>query len=376
MTGNQSCKVLVVGAGPAGASLACFLAVKGVDTVLIDKKSEIDRPVRCAEYIPANLVNLFEMHISGIELKTEEMITYIDYAESNTVKAPGLMLDRKTFTRSLAEDFIKKGGTFLRRSKAISFTEKAGSIKAAVDCGGNKISITTQIVAGADGPNSIVGRYMDSKNSSYILGLNENIPAEATDKSKTLVFFSPDIPGGYGWLFPREKSINLGIGCETPHDRILESLDLKGIYRAFKNNVLSMDLIKTGGPGHTIPEGKITAGLIPSSGLIRNPVKDRFVLTGDAAGLSNAVTGAGIYNAVLSAHITSGVVLKALEKKDIGFLRNIEEEYENSFSMSLERAAARREEFLTRWPEGVRSEEDFKKLVMDCWVSYKEYWKK
>ncbi|MCJ7472519.1 MAG: FAD-dependent monooxygenase, partial [Actinobacteria bacterium] len=48
----DSCGVLIVGAGPAGASLASFLAGKGIECILIDKKKRIDIPLRCAEYVP------------------------------------------------------------------------------------------------------------------------------------------------------------------------------------------------------------------------------------------------------------------------------------------------------------------------------------
>ena len=71
------CDVLVIGAGPAGTSLAYYLSREGIRTILVDKKSEIEKPVRCAEYVPASLPGLFDIHISGVELKTKSMTTYL-----------------------------------------------------------------------------------------------------------------------------------------------------------------------------------------------------------------------------------------------------------------------------------------------------------
>ena len=41
--------ILVIGAGPAGSSAAKHAAINGADVVMIDKKSEIGSPKRCAE---------------------------------------------------------------------------------------------------------------------------------------------------------------------------------------------------------------------------------------------------------------------------------------------------------------------------------------
>ncbi|NLU03499.1 MAG: FAD-dependent oxidoreductase, partial [Methanothermobacter sp.] len=40
--------VLVIGAGPAGSTAAKHAALGGADVLLIDKKSEIGAPKRCA----------------------------------------------------------------------------------------------------------------------------------------------------------------------------------------------------------------------------------------------------------------------------------------------------------------------------------------
>src|SRR6185436_20961191 len=42
--------VVVIGAGPAGASTAAFLAERGVDVLLLDR-AQFPRPKPCAEYL-------------------------------------------------------------------------------------------------------------------------------------------------------------------------------------------------------------------------------------------------------------------------------------------------------------------------------------
>ncbi|TET50474.1 MAG: hypothetical protein E3J58_03500, partial [Actinomycetota bacterium] len=232
------CDVLIIGAGPAGASLTFYLAEEGIGTILIDKKSEIDTPLRCAEYVPAAIGRLFGGPISGISCTTVSMDTYIDYEYANTIPSPGFILDRPVFLKSLIDSFTESGGKFLPGTKALSFDDgngggrKPGSGKPDIQqkdrqnngpgmvtttvqgAGGKRSTVKSRIVVGTDGPNSIVGKYIGSTNSTYILGLGENIPVEAKDKKKTLIFFSPGIEGGYGSLYPKAGTTNHGIGCQ------------------------------------------------------------------------------------------------------------------------------------------------------------------
>ena len=77
MEKTQKSEVLIVGAGPAGAALAFYLAGEGIETTLIDKKKRIDTPLRCAEYVPRAIGRLFDRPISGINRSTVSMDTII-----------------------------------------------------------------------------------------------------------------------------------------------------------------------------------------------------------------------------------------------------------------------------------------------------------
>ena len=237
---------------------------------------------------------------------------------------------------------------------------------------GERSVVKSRIVVGADGPNSTAGKHIGSTNSSYLSGLGENIPVKAKDKKKTLIFFSPEIKGGYGWLFPKKDSINLGIGCQN----LEKNMDLKSLYNSFKRKVASMDLLESS--GDLIPAGKMAAGLIPSSGMLKKIVSGSFILAGDAAGLTNPITGAGIYNAILSAKIISGIISRALKAGDPGLLAMIEKEYENTFGISLRRAVKKRKMLISGWESaaGTGDKISFEKLIKQCWISFKPYWKK
>ena len=121
----------------------------------------------------------------------------------------------------------------------------------------------------------------------------------------------------------------------------------------------------------------LMAGLIPASGMLKKTVSGSFILAGDAAGLTNPITGAGIYNAVYSARIISNIIPRALKVGDPGMLAMIEKDYKNTFSISVRRAVEKRKMLMSGWKSATGSGDmkNFKKLIRICWVSFKDYWR-
>jgi flavin-dependent dehydrogenase len=134
------------------------------------------------------------------------------------------------------------------------------------------------------------------------------LPAQlpAGDAPHDLVFDFAPIAGGYGWLFPKGDHINVGVGgfvpkngesgpgdvaCETVTRALLESYTRSklGVRLCEVNAHVSGQHLGLGGDGY-VPRGRV-------------------LLTGDAAGLVDPLTGEGIYSAIKSGQAAAAAAM-------------------------------------------------------------------
>ncbi len=430
MQNIQKCDVLVIGSGPAGASLAYYLAKKNLSVVLVEKKKNIDWPVRCAEFVPANIAGLFDFKISGINNEVSILETYCASSKKEKFKliaqtaAPGFILDRHIFVNDIISKYESLGGELLKCNKAIAVKYNSEHfIVTLSNTSSQKYSyIETRIIAGADGPLSFTGKIMSAGISADIptslsVGLHTGMSASA-DKSLNIdttdisrhsvmcstntsfmyaiqqnpailpdqlychkVFFAPYIRCGYGWVFPKTKSMNLGIGQDS-------AAELKSTLNTFINHLILSGFLNPDPADLKLnltdlnpnladfdKNKKITAiaGIAPVSGIVEKPASQGLILVGDAAGLCNPVTGAGIFNAIYSARLASETILKALKHNDLRILAEIKQVYEKEFGSSINRALEKKTSMAKNW-DGYMSP-PFPDIVRQSWVAFKDYWK-
>jgi len=389
-----NCDVLIVGAGPAGASLAYYLSSLNLRAVLVERKNQPDIPVRCAELVPKNLFSLFKDKIDGINCEISRMMTFVNGVFKNEILSPSYMLDRQSFVSSLIEKFKENGGLFLN---SMSFTDikslhtgkkeiDKNEVKSGVqdfyynsinsilfgNIDKHELSIKSKIIVGADGTISRVRKKIKEmfdingkQNPEFMLAFQETISKQKPYKDYSLVFFYPYITNGYGWVFPKSNTINIGIGSVPATDSLNDS-DLREKYEKFKNDIKSLGFIS--GKEKTL---KRISGMAPCSGIQHPCSISNFVFAGDAAGLCNPVTGAGIYNAVLSSGIISEHIFDFFKSGDFNRLNDIDSVFDDYFRISMERALEKRRQINSGW-----NSSDFDSLIKNTWVSFKDYWEK
>ena len=348
----EAVDILVVGLGPAGARAAAAAASRGARVVAVDRKREAGLPVQCAEFVPAPL----GAEVAGLASCVRQRITAMDTfvegeAASRTAPFPGHMLERAKFDAQLVAD-AERSGAQCRFATTVRSIASDGTVSLS-----DGARVAPRVLIGADGPRSIVGRAIQRENRELVETRQVTVPLlvahEATD-----IFLSASIPGGYGWLFPKGDRAHLGAGVSPKHKPAL-----KAIVAA-----LHARLATEGRAGREILA--MTGGAIPVGGMLEprgRLGRVTVLLAGDAAGLANPVTGAGISAAVQSGALAGEAAARVVEGHDAA-TDDYADELEATFGPAIARALRRRRELLRAAPTPSPAE------LRRGWIAYPEYW--
>lgn len=350
----ERCDVIVIGLGPAGASAAAAAARAGCSVLAVERKHAPGLPVQCAEFVPAMVgIDVGNLAASSIQ-HIGSMATYIeDDAADIRDQFPGHMIDRAGFDAGLVRD-AQDSGAHCRFGVCVRQVAADGAVALSDDS-----IVHAEVLIGADGPRSTLGRAIGRVNRELVetrqITVPLLLPHEATD-----IFLSVDIPGGYGWLFPKSSIANLGAGVEPVFRHKLSEIVSK----------LHRMLVEHGRVGREVLA--LTGGLIPVGGMLKPWCRhgDALVLlAGDAAGLTHPVTGAGIASAVHSGRLAGEAARRWLSGNQHAG-EDYEEELESIFRAALDRAVARRQELAQASSHGRSGRDVFQR----GWIAYPQYW--
>jgi geranylgeranyl reductase family protein len=347
--------IVIVGLGPAGSRAASAAAAAGLDVVALERRTEAGRPVQCAELVPA----LLDQEVRGLGAARRQtvgrMCTQVECEPADELdNFPGSMIDRAAFDGKLAAD-AARAGTDCRFGVSLSGVGPDGVVH-----GSDGSALRPRVVIGADGPRSRIGAAIGRANLDLVETRQITVPLLAPHDA-TDIFLRADYRGGYGWLFPKGAVANFGIGVVPDARRSLKPL-LAALHH---------ELVHAGRVGRDVL--CLTGGAIPVGGRLvsmgwlgRVPV----LLAGDAAGLANPVTGAGIAAAVQSGTL-AGQAAAAWLSGTSHALDGYEDELHDIFDAALARALRRRRALLAAYGRGRQPD---RTQLRAGWIAYPEYW--
>ncbi len=329
-------EVLIVGAGPAGATLAYELARLGVKVLLIDKAQFPRRKtcggglnLRTVRLLPFDLSPVIENVISGIHFSRR-----LDYPFTRRYPEPFMMtVSREKFDHYLVREAEKAGAFFLPGNSFLSLAPQNDGLQVTTSSG----SFTTNFLVGTDGFNSAVARKAAIPLlTARILAVHSEVPVSLLPEQEPDMIHIDwgSLKRGYAYLFPKNSHLAVGAGAFEP-----ASQKIKDYQRAF----WAVLWRKEDAPPFS------AAGFFLPLRRRRSPIhRGRCLVLGDAAGLVDPFTGEGIYSAVRSAQLAAPY-LADFVKNGFSSFQPVQEEIDRALTPELECSRLFRELFM-RWP--------------------------
>ncbi|GAA4589501.1 geranylgeranyl reductase family protein [Planotetraspora phitsanulokensis] len=321
--------VIVVGAGPSGATAAFFLARAGLNVLLLEK-TRFPREKVCGDGLtPRAVKELIGMGVDidgpgwirnkGLRVVGGGLRLELDWPDLHSYPDFGLVRTRMDFDQILAEHAVRNGVTLIQEVTVTGpvLDERSGHIvgvTARKD--GEDVTYGARLVVAADGNSSRLSLAMGlHKREDRPMGVAVRTyytsPRHDDDylESWLELWDGERLLPGYGWIFPvGDGTSNVGLG-------------LLNTSAAFKN-IDYRDLLKRwvkGMPaewGYTEENmvGSIRGAALPMA-FNRQPHYTRgLVLVGDAGGSINPFNGEGIAYAMETGRTAADVIVQALSR--------------------------------------------------------------
>jgi len=317
---NREVDVLVVGAGPTGSTAAKYAARGGADVLLIEKRSEIGTPVRCGEGVAKRWLEEI-----GLAPSREFICHEVDGArviapdgsslivdENRAGNECGYVLERDLFDRHLAKEAAKAGSEVMIKTSAVDLLREDGRVTGAkCEHMGDRFDVRADVVIGADGFESQVGRWAGLathlRTRDIDACLQYTMVGIAGDPRLNDIYLGSCAPGGYAWVFWKEPDVaNVGIGVNL--SRIHDRAEAKKYLDALIARTPSL------AKGEIIEE---VAGAVSVSMPLEKTIAPGVVLAGDAARLIDPLTGGGILNGCLSGKFAGEIAAEAAQAGDV-----------------------------------------------------------
>jgi geranylgeranyl reductase family protein len=334
-SGPERVDVLVVGAGPAGSTVAGRLAQAGHRVLVVEEHARVGRPVQCAGLVSARVLEL--SGASGTVVREVRGATVFGPSlRSVDFRAPeprAFVIDRAGLDVHLADRAAKAGAEFRTGTR---FDARVGQEADGVRVrlrgpDGSDREVVARLVVGADGVTSAVARAFRLRRPVEILPAFEaEYPTSPGDSDTVEVYLGRSIaPGLFGWWIPDgHGGARVGVAADadgTPARVYFERL-LAALARRFGRPLANPTAFVASG----IPIGRLPRYVGP-----------RVLLVGDAAAQVKPLSGGGIFTGMRAAELAASVAHGALEQDDLGerrlgeYLRRFDAELGDEFRRAL-----------------------------------------
>jgi geranylgeranyl reductase family protein len=337
--------VLVVGAGPAGAATAYWLARWGHDVCVVERKT-FPREKTCGDGLtPRAVRQLADMGLTdalathhrfvGLRALAHGRALELRWPAHPDLPGHGYVVRRRDLDQLVAENAANAGATLWTGTDATAPLVERGFVRGALVRRANDAShgasageeVRARYVVVADGANSRFGRALGTfRTKEWPYGTAIRGYWESPRHDEPWIESALDVKDrsghplpGYGWIFPvGDGTVNIGVG-------------LLSTFRDFKSvntTQLLQEYVATAPEYWQLePEkgcGRPTSGRLPMGGSVGPKAGPTYLVVGDAAGTVNPFNGEGIDYAYETGRLAAEVLHDALASNDPAALHQYE----------------------------------------------------
>jgi geranylgeranyl reductase family protein len=297
--------LVVVGAGPAGAAtaLGALTADPRLRVLLLDR-ADFPRDKSCGDGIAPHVLDA--LRTVGVHDVTDGWTPVrrlrLDRGASSVerdLSRPVWVIPRRVFDARLVERAADAGAVLVRHRVRSVTAGRNGAVVDGLHRG--------RVLVAADGAHSVVADSVGRPPGRRALAIRGYAPTPAARRGRQVIVYGHRRQPSYAWSFDLGDGLaNVGYGellgdpADPPSRRVL------------------LDQLEELLPG-TVATGTAWRGHhLPLSGWRWHQPDGRVLLTGDAAGLVNPMTGEGIYYAVATGLSAGRAAARALASDDPG----------------------------------------------------------
>ena len=289
--------VIVVGAGPAGATAARILSAGGLSVLVVERRT-FPRAKPCAGWVSPWVFDLtgvtprdYGTRATLVPFSSLVVWDARDTAREvafNRVRGYGIIRSEfDAFLVSLiqgARIIEGTGVTDIRRKAGMLIINGRYAAPVVIGAGGHRCPVAR--LFGRISPNE---RYVTAVVSETLLG-REVIASLTPHPGVPQIIFNDDFTG-YGWYFPKGDYLNIGVGTTTAvrlgvhRDALMTRLKRRGMIPDHGRHPLARF------SGHSYKLMRVSPRLLCTDGVL---------LAGDAAGVAYNMSGEGIGPAIFS----------------------------------------------------------------------------
>lgn len=315
--------VIIVGAGPAGSMAGYYLAKAGLKVLILEKTNFPRRKVcgggltlRAFHELPFDISPIFHQAVTwgylgfhGHKICTIQNQDPIAY-----------LIDRPSFDTFLLQKALDQGSGCLQGQRVTSISEDKENIIVQTDRG----TYHSRFLIGADGIHSLVAAQaglLPNRSTSLAYETRFALPSQKTDPLlESITFDFGTLLFGYGWIFPKQDHINVGVFRSWPG----KGTSKHQLTRFIRQHPVLRHLEPIETRAYPGPLGGGRAILHTNN----------MLLAGDAANLGDPWLGDGLFYALASGRLAAQTIHRYAngEIKDLGdYTRQVNETFVAQF---------------------------------------------